>query len=264
VAAADTLGDWVCRRVLVSAALPCGECAVCQRGRGPACPQAVRPGVTGPGALASHLCVPARTLVAVTGELLPPPSLDVFRLAAVAGPAGRIYHAMARAGLGPGELAVFLGNTAEAHLGTALCRCKGAQAVMMTGAPTSPADVRARLGEAPPRVWHIFETSRTPTGAEVALGLAGAMPTGTVSFIGAAGADIPLGRAAVWEVPVLVTDAPHPDLLIELCALVTRGDLCLDETTAPITPAAIDEAVNAILQGHAAPCPILVPTAPSA
>jgi hypothetical protein len=232
------VADWIGRRVLVPEALPCGECPVCQRGRGPACPNAVRPGVNVPGGLASHLVVPVRYLVPADGELAP--KVEPWRLAALAGPAARGYQMMVRAGLGPGELALFIGDTPEARFGAALARLKGAQSAIDT-----PPETEARI-------WRIFETSRRP--GPLAKALAYVQPTGSLSLLGEEGGPIP----RLPEVPVLTTSAPHPDLLVELLALVVRGDLDLAACSAPVPADDLDSAMCGLLEGAGLPCPIFV------
>jgi hypothetical protein len=239
------VADWTGRRVLVPEALPCGECAVCQRGRGPACPQAVRPGENVPGALATHLLVPVRFLVPADRELAPPTTIDPWRLAALCGPAARAYQMMVRAGLGPGELALFIGDTPEAHLGAAIARLKGAQAAML-GLTDPPPETEARI-------WRIFETTRRAGGALRAAELC--PPTGSLSLLGSAGPDVP----RLLEVPVLTTLAPHPDLLVELLALVVRGELDLGAPCAPVPPDDLESALCGLLEGAGVPCPIFVP-----
>ena len=233
------VADWIGRRVLVPEALPCGECAVCQRGRGPACPKAVRPGDNVAGALATHLVVPVRYLVAADGELAP--AVEPWRLASLAGPAARAYQMIVRAGLGPGELALFIGDTPEARLGAALARIKGAQAAIDTPPATEA------------RIWRIFETSRRP--GPLAKALEYVQPTGSLSLLGDEGGPIP----RLPEVPVLTTSAPHPDLLVELLALAVRGDLDLTACSAPVPPDDLDSALCGLLEGAGLPCPIFVP-----
>jgi hypothetical protein len=67
-----------------------------------------------------------------------------------------------------------------------------------------------------------------------AIALGAASRTGTVSLIlgGVAGAGtLEVELADLQEIPLLVTRAPHPELLPELVALVARGDLPLATLT---------------------------------
>jgi len=259
VAAADGLSDLLGRRLLMPEVLPCGQCALCQRGRGPACTFATRPGMTVPGALASHVRVPARYLTPADRELAPPASLEPWWLAAPAGPAARVYHALVRAGLGPGELALFVGDTAEARLGAQIAAQKGAQALVVSPTEATADAVRARLGEGPPRVWRVLDMTGRAAVARAAVALLPELKTGSLSLVGSAAPELLLDPAALSEVPLLTTEGPHPDLLPELLALCVRGDLDLRPLTARIDPAGLPAALAALLAGQGPPCPIFCP-----
>jgi threonine dehydrogenase-like Zn-dependent dehydrogenase len=259
IAAADDAAEWVGQRMLMCEALPCGQCPVCQRGRGPACPEAVRPGRNADGALASHVTLPVRYLAALSGDLAPPADVPPWRLAALAGPVARAYHAIVRAGLGPGDVAVFLGRTAEAVSGMELARLCAAHPVVVTVDEATPERIRAVLGEQTARAWRVFETTRRPAGLRRALELV--RPTGTLSLLGDEADELPLLRRPLLEVPVLATAAPHPDLLPELAALAIRGDVPLEPLTGAraVGPAELDEAIAALLVGAHVLCPIFSP-----
>ena len=269
VAASDELGELVGRRLLVPEALPCGECPTCQRGRGPACPRAIRPGRTGPGALASHLRVPGRSLGPADGELAAPAAAGApWLLAAVAGPAARIYHALVRAGVGPGELCLFVGPTAESRLGVRLAELQGARARELTiagaqaeaeaaAAPAAPAPEAEAEAEEAPRVVHVFDTTGRAAGARAAAGLYG--PSGTLSIVGESAEPLAFSRAELLERPLLCTAAPHPDLLPELLARLVRGDLDLAPLCAPVGPAELEEALARLRRGQGPLCPLFVP-----
>ena len=53
---------------------------------------------------------------------------------------------------------------------------------------------------------------------------------------------------------------PHPDLLVELLALVARGELGLVDLTTRVLPAELDAAHRSLLRGTAPPCSILTPS----
>jgi threonine dehydrogenase-like Zn-dependent dehydrogenase len=230
VATGDEASGWLGRRVLAPEALPCGACAVCQRGRGPACASAAAL----PPDPSSHVRLPVRGLSAIDGPLAAAAASEPWRLAALAGPGGRVYHAFARAGLGPGELAILVGQTPEARLGERLAKIKAAQPLGVSPDRADEGEIRRLAGEPAPRVWRVFETTSTPAGIRRAIALGAAARTGTVSLIlggGAVAATLEVDLAALTEVPLLVVRAPHPELLPELVALVARGDLPLEPLT---------------------------------
>jgi hypothetical protein len=259
VAAADDVADWVGHRALSCEVLPCGQCSVCLRGRGPACPSAVRPGQTRPGALASHVQLPARYLLRLEDPLAVP-SVEPWRLAAVAGPAARVYHAFCRVGFGPGDLALFLGETSEARFGGLLARAKAGSALALPLPPEESPELertRTAIRDLAPRSIHVFETTGTALGLSVALVLVDG--GGSLTFLAREGVELLLSPRLL-EVPLLLAGPPHPDLLVELLALVARGELGLVDLTTRVLPAELDAAHRSLLRGTAPPCSILTPS----
>ncbi|MCB9563315.1 MAG: alcohol dehydrogenase catalytic domain-containing protein [Kofleriaceae bacterium] len=100
------------RRVLVGTHHPCGECDVCRRGGAAVCPQRRALGVD-QGGLAERVVVPARWLVALDGELAVPGAAAAVVLGHDAALAYALY---ARAGVGPREPTVVVGDDATARL----------------------------------------------------------------------------------------------------------------------------------------------------
>jgi hypothetical protein len=215
-----------------------------------------------PGALASHLRVPARYLCPVADELAAPPDVPAWTLATVAGPAARIYHAMARLGVGPGDLVVFVGTTAEAAIGARLCALASSQALTLPPSRATAEAVRAHTRDVEPRVVHVIETTTRAGGLAQAAALA--QPPGSLAFVGQHGVDLSLPRLPLLEVPILVLGPPHPDLLVELLARVVRGELALGELARPVGPEALDGALADLLAGRGhLPCPVFLPAEPS-
>ena len=104
--------DWIGRAVVVPAVIPCGRCATCRAGRSTICPQQVFPGSDVHGGFATHVAVPAHGLCPVPDLLDPgvnPHQIDLPTLAVIADAVSTPFEAVARSGLGAGDLAVFVG-----------------------------------------------------------------------------------------------------------------------------------------------------------
>src|SRR5262249_3898866 len=153
---------------------------------------------------ASHVVARGRSTVALAGPLagaLPGPEAALLgREAALA------YEMAVRAGIAPGETAVWLGRGAIADLGRAICVAKGAVAATPTDdelalPPKAPAGaLAARLateGQALAGPLKIFETAARAAGRARAAALAG--PGSTLVFLSATAAgsrdDAPLPAA---------------------------------------------------------------------
>jgi len=187
---------WIGRAVLVPAVLPCGECELCRAGQRTICRAQVMPGNDRHGGFASHLTVPARFLVPVSGELLQ--SCELWELAVVSDAVTTPFQAVRRSGLAAGELAVVVGCGGIGVHAVQIASAVGAKVIGLdiderrleqasqAGAGTA-IDVRGlatkeivgavreaagRLG-APKYAWKIYETSGTRTGQETAFALLG-------------------------------------------------------------------------------------------
>ena len=195
VAAGDGAEEWEGRAVVVAAVIPCGDCAACRAGRGSVCPRQIFPGNDVHGGFATHLRVPARGLCPV------PPGVGddgLTALAVVADAVSTPYQAILRSGLGPEDLAVFVGIGGVGGFGVQLAAAHGAPVVALDvdparreriGAPGADLRLDARALEfkalrkqvrsfaeqrgVPTWRWKIFETSGTDAGQATAFGLLG-------------------------------------------------------------------------------------------
>jgi 6-hydroxycyclohex-1-ene-1-carbonyl-CoA dehydrogenase len=184
--------DWFGRAVVVPAVIPCGECAVCRKGRRTICPKQIFPGNDIHGGFASHVVVPARGLCRV------PPSMSVplHELAVLADAITTPYEAIRRSGLDAGDVAIFVGIGGVGSFGVQIAHALGAEVIAIDVDPerlelaaqhgaSLTLDARAHEGNAlrdavrahlraagkPLVEWRIFETSGTRAGQETAFRL---------------------------------------------------------------------------------------------
>src|SRR5262249_14298928 len=106
IAAGDQSLALIDKRAIFGPHVPCGECDVCRRGGAVVCPMGARRGVTMRGALAERVTLPARWVVGFGGDLdVPGPGA-----ALLGGAASLAYALYARAGVGPRDATVVLGD----------------------------------------------------------------------------------------------------------------------------------------------------------
>ncbi len=121
--------EWQGRAVVVPAVIPCGVCAACRDGRGSICPEQIFPGNDVDGGFATHLRVPARGLCPV-GDLSDarrnPHGTQLASLAVIADAVSTPYQAVLRAGVGAGDLAVFVGAGGVGGFGVQIAHAMGA------------------------------------------------------------------------------------------------------------------------------------------
>jgi len=201
VAAGPGAEDWIGSAVVVPAVIPCGHCATCRAGRSTICPQQVFPGSDVHGGFATHVAVPAHGLCPVPDLRDPrvnPHQIDLPTLAVIADAVSTPFEAVARSGLGAGDLAVFVGVGGVGGFGVQIAAGLGAAVVAVDvsrdrlqlmshhGAhlalDASELDAKAlRLAlknfaaerNIPTWCWKIFETSGTIAGQSTAFGLIG-------------------------------------------------------------------------------------------
>ena len=123
---------WLGRDVVVPAVLPCGECPACRAGRGQICPTQIFPGSDVHGGFASHVRLPARGLCPVpdlADRALNPSAIALADLSVVADAISTPYQAIVRSGLGPGDVAVFVGAGGVGGFGIQIAAALGAAVV---------------------------------------------------------------------------------------------------------------------------------------
>ena len=123
-------GGWVPGdRVQVIAAIPCGTCDECTRGRMTVCPNQVSMGYHFDGGFAEYMIVP-REVLAVDGLNRIPEGLS-FAEASVAEPFACAINAQQLARVGPGDDVVVVGSGPIGCLHVRLARANGAERVTL-------------------------------------------------------------------------------------------------------------------------------------
>jgi 6-hydroxycyclohex-1-ene-1-carbonyl-CoA dehydrogenase len=101
--------EWIGRTVIVPAVMPCGECDLCQRGKGTICRAQKMPGNDIQGGFASHITVPARGLCPVDMARLKAVGLELADVSVVADALTTPYQAAMQAGISEGDLVIVNG-----------------------------------------------------------------------------------------------------------------------------------------------------------
>jgi threonine dehydrogenase-like Zn-dependent dehydrogenase len=267
------------RRLFVPGVLPCGECPSCRRGLCVACPQA-RPAFAGAGpAVVRASDLPDRFLVPIADD----DELSPLQLMA-AGLVTEVMAGAARAGLGPGETAVWIGEAPWARLGAGWSARRGCRTFLLApaiagdtpaGAGDTPADVErldpgagaadwrravesveaagGPMGGRPER--KIFVCGAAPPFAEAALALA--VPGATLSFLRGAPGHLS-GLDTGFPLRLFTGSALHPDLVIEAMAAIRRGEVDVASVLREVAPAGHDAAVEEFRAGRDPRVPVIV------
>ncbi|MDL4771861.1 zinc-dependent dehydrogenase [Actinomadura xylanilytica] len=200
-----TAGD----RVQVIAAIPCGRCAECRRGRMTVCAHQESMGYHYDGAFAEYMIVPAKVL-AVDGVNRVPDGVS-FAEASVAEPLACVLNGQELARVGEGDDVVVFGSGPVGCLHVRVARAQGAARVFLVDVNRDRLDHAAGIVKPDAAVWategtDVVEALRDLTGgrgADVAITAAAsgaaqvqameaAAPGGRVSFFGGLPKDDPI------------------------------------------------------------------------
>ena len=132
-------------RVQVIAAVPCGTCAECVRGRMTVCPNQTSVGYHYDGGFAEYLVVPAAVLT-VDGLNRIPDGVS-FAEASVAEPLACVVNGQEIAGVGKGDDVVVVGAGPIGCLHVRLARARGARRVFLVELNRARLDMSARVVE---------------------------------------------------------------------------------------------------------------------
>jgi L-iditol 2-dehydrogenase len=130
-------------RVQVIAAIPCGRCAECQRGRMTVCPNQESIGYHYDGGFAQHMVVPAKVL-AVDGLNRIPDGVG-FAEASVAEPLACVLNGQELARVGHGDDVVIIGSGPIGCLHVRLARARGAARVFLVDLNRTRLEMAAAL-----------------------------------------------------------------------------------------------------------------------
>lgn len=140
---ADVTGFAPGDRVQVIAAIPCGQCAECRRGRMTVCPNQESMGYHYDGGFAEFMVVPAKVL-AVDGLNHIPAGLD-YAEASVAEPLACVLNGQNLAAVGHGDDVVVMGSGPIGCLHVRLARARGAARVLLVDLNRERLDMAADL-----------------------------------------------------------------------------------------------------------------------
>ncbi len=99
--------QWMGKKVIIPAVLPCGECELCKKGRSNMCQKQLMPGNDFDGGFASHIKVPHKYLCPVPDGVLQKYSLE--QLAVVADAISTPYQVLMKSELEANDLAIVIG-----------------------------------------------------------------------------------------------------------------------------------------------------------
>jgi len=137
-------GFEVGERVVAAPAVPCGECFYCQRGQDNLFRNLLDFGINVDGAFAEFVRIPAKLIA--RGGLIKLDAALTDSDAIWAEPIGTVLHGEERAGTGPGQTVVIVGDGPIALLHALVAKRLGAESVYVMGHHPERLDLARRVG----------------------------------------------------------------------------------------------------------------------
>ena len=244
----DGPAEWVGKKVIIPAVLPCGECELCKKGRSNMCQNQLMPGNDFDGGFASHIKVPARFLCPVSESILDKYSLK--ELSVVADAISTPYQVVKKSGLEEGDLAIVIGVGGVGIYAALIAKIFGAKILALDidddklkmakdngiDATFNVKDLDIREIKSQVRAianelnvsrygWKIIEVSGTKSGQE--LGYSLITFTSTLSIVGFTmdKPEVRLSNLMAFDASLVGTWGCKPELYPEVLELVESGKL---------------------------------------
>lgn len=289
VAAGEGAAEWMGASVVVPAVIPCGACAACHAGRGQICPKQVFPGNDVHGGFGTHVRVPARGLCRVPSLASAhdnPNGIDLASLSVIADAVSTPYQAIHRAGLHPGDLAIWVGVGGVGGFGVQISAALGAFVVAIDinedrlthlapygvslSLNSSAADTKtlrkairdfAQHHNIPSWRFKIFEASGHPAGQSLAFGLLG--PGSLLSVVGytAKPVEIRLSNLMAFDATAIGNWGCLPEHYPAVVALALSGQIALEPFVERRPLSQINQVFEQLHHGSARGRIVLIPEA---
>jgi len=243
--------EWVGKKVIIPAVLPCGDCELCKKGRSNICQKQLMPGNDFHGGFASHIKVPARFLCPVSEEVLD--KYPLKHLAVVADAISTPYQVVKKSELEAGDLAIVIGVGGVGVYAALIAKIMGAKVLaldidddklnntLQNGIDAvlnvKGLDIKAvkeQVREIAKSLgvsrygWKIFEISGTKVGQELAYNLI--TFTSTLSIVGFTmdKPEVRLSNLMAFDAKLIGTWGCKPELYPEVLDLIASGKLKID------------------------------------
>ncbi|GIG68426.1 zinc-dependent dehydrogenase [Phytomonospora endophytica] len=270
----DGVGGWAPGdRVQVIAAIPCGQCGECRRGRMSVCPKQESMGYHYDGGFAEYMVVPAKVL-AVGGLNRIPDGLG-FAEASVAEPLACVINGQNLARVGDGDDVVVMGSGPIGCLHVRLAKARGARRVFLVDINAERLEMAAALVR-PDATVHGGDTDAVEAvlklteerGADVVItaaasggaqeqAIAMAARRGRISFFGGLPKDAPIiacdsNLVHYRELTIVGANGSSPANNAEALALIAGGAVPVSDLITHRLPlSAAVEAFDLVARGEA-------------
>lgn len=274
--------EWVGKKVIIPAVLPCGECELCKKGRSNMCQKQLMPGNDFDGGFASHIKVPAKFLCSVPEKVLD--KYPLKQLSVVADAISTPYQVIKKSELEPGDFAIVIGIGGVGVYAALIAKIMGATVLAMDiddeklgSAKQNGIDatlnvkdldikaIKEKVREIAKALgvsrygWKIFEVSGTKAGQELAYNLI--TFTSTLSIVGFTmdKPDVRLSNLMAFDAKLIGTWGCKPELYPEVLDLIAKDKLKIDPFIETFPMSKINEVFRNTLEHKYKKRSVLVP-----
>lgn len=274
--------EWLNRKVIIPAVLPCGKCELCLNGRSNICQKQLMPGNDFDGGFASHVKVPSKFLCPVPEEMLAKYPLEM--LSVIADAISTPYQVVKKSGLKENDLAIVIGAGGIGIYGVQIARIAGAKVVVLdiseeklkmaseygAHATLNVKDldqktikqmvrgIATELGTSP-FMWKIFEMSGTKAGQELGFNLLTFASTMSVVGFTMDKLEVRLSNLMAFDSQLIGTWGCKPELYPEVVDLVAKGKIKIDQLVQTFPLSRINEIFHNTLEHKYQKRSVLVP-----
>lgn len=274
--------EWIGKKVIIPAVLPCGECELCKKGVSNICQNQRMPGNDFDGGFSTHIKVPYRFLCPVPEEALKHHSLE--ELSVIADAISTPYQVITKSGLEAGDFAIVIGVGGVGIYGAQIAKIFAAKVLVIdindekleiarsVGVDSilnsSGMDIKAikdsvkSIGKeigAPKYGWKIFEFSGTKAGQELAFTLLTFASTLSVVGFTMDKLELRLSNLMAFDAKVIGTWGCKPELYPDVIDLISTGKLKVKDFVELFPLSKINEVFNNTLQHKYLKRSVMVP-----
>ena len=274
--------EWLNKKVIIPAVLPCGECELCKKGRSNICQNQLMPGNDFDGGFASHIIVPYKYLCPVPAQVLEKYSLE--QLSVIADAVTTPYQVIEKSELEQGDFAISIGVGGVGIYGALIAKIMGAKVLALDIddeklkiAKANDIDatlnvkgldikeIKNKVKEIAKELgvsrfgWKIFEMTGTKPGQE--LGFALVSFASTLSIVGFTldKLEVRLSNLMAFDAKLIGTWGCKPELYPKVVDLVANDKLKIDKFVETFPLSKINEVFKNTLEHKYNKRSVLVP-----
>ncbi|MEI8280692.1 MAG: 6-hydroxycyclohex-1-ene-1-carbonyl-CoA dehydrogenase [Bacteroidota bacterium] len=274
--------QWLNKKVIIPAVLPCGECELCKRDRSNICRNQLMPGNDFHGGFASHVIVPSKYLCPVPDDVLKKYSLQ--QLSVIADAISTPYQVVKKSEIEKGDLAIVIGVGGVGIYGAQIAKIFGAKVIALDVNDEKLAiaqnngidatlnikglDIKAikdkvkaivKEIKAPSVCWRIFEMSGTKAGQDLAFNLITFASTLSIVGFTMDKVEVRLSNLMAFDAKLIGTWGCKPELYPDVVQLVANDLLKIDQFVETFPMSTINEVFKNTLEHKYTKRSVLVP-----